>query len=212
MLITLEHIRRALTLPDFDPAPSMLAMAPMGRPGRKTEPPPREAAVLALLCPLTPVLESAPELHLILTRRTDQLNGHSGQMSFPGGRRDPDDADFWQTALRETREELGIDTTDVECLGSLTQLYIPPSHFDVSPWVGYLPMQPTLIPNPYEVASVHFAPVSALLEPTNKQTADLPMFTGQMRQVPAYMLCGQIVWGATAIMLSELEHRLRAVL
>jgi len=228
--ITLEHIQRALTLRAFDPSPSMLAMAPMGRPGRKTDPPPREAGVLMLFCPLTPqpplpfereeaqngsvIREGGqnPELHIILTRRTDQLNGHSGQMSFPGGRRDPDDADFWQTALRETREELGIDTIGVECLGSLTSLYIPPSHFDVYPWAGYLRVVPSLNPNPYEVASVHFAPVSALFDPANKHELDLPMFTGQTRRVPAYLLCGQVVWGATAIMLSELEHRLRAVL
>ncbi len=217
MSITLEHIQRALTLPAFDPAASMLAMAPMGRPGRKTDPLPREAGVLILFCPQPPLLQSregeaASELHIILTRRTDQLNGHSGQMSFPGGRRDPDDADFWQTALRETREELGIDTAGVECLGSLTSLYIPPSHFDVYPWAGYLGVAPSLNPNPHEVASVHFAPVSALLDPANKHELDLPMFTGQTRRVPAYLLCEQVVWGATAIILSELEHRLRAVL
>ncbi len=232
MSITLEHIQHALALPGFDPAPSMLAMAPMGRPGRKTDPLPREAGVLVLLCqqpmPIrTPIVESSsadtpymtavqpnPEsgLHLILTRRTDQLNGHSGQMSFPGGRRDPQDADFWQTALRETREELGIETGSVACLGNLTPLYIPPSNFDVYPWVGYIPTLPSLNPNPQEVAAVHFAPVSALFDPASKQEVELPMFTGQNRRVPAYVLCDQVVWGATAIMLSELEHRLRAVM
>jgi 8-oxo-dGTP pyrophosphatase MutT (NUDIX family) len=164
---------------------------------------------LILFAPLTP---HQNDWHIILTRRTATLNGHSGQMSFPGGRRDPDDADFWQTALRETREELGIDTAEVQQLGHLTPLYIPPSHFDVYPWAGYLPVLPALNPSPYEVAAVHLTPVSALLEPASKTETDIPLPDGQLRTVPAYMLCGQIVWGATAIMLCELEHRLRTVM
>lgn len=183
----------------------MLAMAPMGRPSRRADPPPREAGVLVLFLPI------AEEWHIVLTRRTATLNGHSGQMSFPGGRRDPQDSDFWQTALRETGEELGIATDAIGCLGSLTPLYIPPSHFDVYPWAGYLPALPPLMPNPDEVAAVHLAPVSALLDSTSKTHADIPLPDGQTRRVPAYNLCGQIVWGATAIMLCELEHRLRAV-
>lgn len=165
-----------------------------------------------MLVLFAPIAHDA-DLHIVLTRRTAALNGHSGQMSFPGGRHDPDDADFWHTALRETREELGIDTTEVQRLGHLTPLYIPPSHFDVYPWAGYLPRFPAFNPNPQEVASIHLAPVSALLNPDSKIETDIALPDGNgLRRVPAYLLCGQVVWGATAIMLCELEHRLRAVI
>lgn len=206
MSVTIDHIQRAIALTEFDPAPAMLSMAPLGRPNRRADPPPREAGVLILFT------HAQDDWHIILTRRTAALNGHSGQMSFPGGRRDPQDANFWQTALRETHEELGIETTDIQCLGSLTPLYIPPSHFDVYPWVGYLPAFPALNPNPQEVAAVYFAPISALLDPTSKTETDIALQDGMLRRVPAYLLCDQIVWGATAIMLCELEHRLRAVM
>ncbi len=207
MTITPDLLLRALTLPSFDPAPAMRAMAPLGREARRADPPPRQAGVLALIAP-----DLADGLQVALTRRTERLNGHSGQMSFPGGRRDPDDPDFWHTALRETREELGIDTDGIQQLGALTPLYIPPSHYDVYPWVGFLPALPALAPNPHEVAEVYLAPLAALLADDCKCTAQLTLPNGQTRAVPAYRLCGQEVWGATAIMLSELEHRMRAVL
>lgn len=209
-MITLNDLQRAMTLPRFDPAAAHLAMAPAGRISRQPDPPPREAGVLALAAPMPG--DPTGALHLVLTRRTAQLNGHSGQMSFPGGRRDDSDADFWETALRETREELGIDTRPVQKLGALSPLYIPPSHFDVYPWVGYLPCLPDLAPNPDEVAAVHLAPLDVLLTPDCKHETDITLPGGTLRRVPAYLLCGQVVWGATAAMLSELEHRLRAVL
>lgn len=150
-------------------------------------------------------------LSVVLTRRTDKLNGHSGQMSFPGGRKEADDADFEQTALRETAEELGIDTGGVTILGTLTPIYIPPSHFDVYPYVGYLPVLPPLLPNPDEVAAVYLAPLDALLEPSTRTVTSIQTMMGAL-DVPAYVLCEQIVWGATAIMLCELEYRLRMTL
>lgn len=208
-MLTVEDLRCALHLTSFDPAPAMLAMSPAGREGRRSTPPPRQAGVLALV-----VGQGGPSdpLHLVLTRRTERLHGHSGQMSFPGGRREAADPDFWHTALRETAEELGIPTDRITCLGALSPLYIPPSHYDVFPWVGHLPALPALAPNPDEVAAVHLAPLDALLDSTCKQTVDLSLADGRIRSVPAYLLCGQVVWGATAIMLSELEHRLRASL
>ncbi len=208
-MLTVEDLRRALHITPFDPTPALLAMSPAGREGRRSDPPPRQAGVLALV-----VGQGGPSdpLHLVLTRRTERLNGHSGQMSFPGGRREEADPDFWHTALRETTEELGIPTDGITNLGPLTPLYIPPSHYDVFPWVGHLSGLPAFAPNPDEVAAVHLAPLDALLDPTCKQTVDLTLPGGHIRSVPAYLLCGQVVWGATAIMLSELEHRLRASL
>lgn len=204
--IALDHIERALSLPDFDPTDALLSMAPEGRPKRRADLLPKQAAVLLLLTGC-----GAYEFGVVLTRRTNRLTGHSGQMSFPGGRRDATDADFEHTALRETAEELGIDTSGITILGTLTPIYIPPSNFDVYPYVGHVPELPPLAPNPEEVAAVYIAPLRDLLDPASRTTVRIETSAGA-RDVPAYQLSDQIVWGATAIMLHEFEVRLRQTL
>ncbi|HLV36381.1 MAG TPA: CoA pyrophosphatase, partial [Spirillospora sp.] len=153
----------------------------------------------------------AGELHFVLTRRTDNLRGHSGQISFPGGRRDPTDASFVETALRETCEELRVCDPAADVLGRLTPIYIPPSDFEVFPIVAALDYKPVFQPNPDEVAEVLNVPLAALLDDNRKRVEQWP-FNGVLIRVPFYAFNGHKVWGATAIMLSELEGRLRTVL
>jgi 8-oxo-dGTP pyrophosphatase MutT (NUDIX family) len=199
-------VRAALALPAFDVEAAWQAMIPGSR-QRFPQPtePPRQAGVLVLLYPLM------DELHIVLTRRTDTLRGHSGQVSFPGGKYDPHDGSLVETARRETCEELGICGDDLDMIGHLSTVYIPPSNFEVYPSVALLPGVPDFSPNPAEVAEVFSVPLAALLDHSYK-SSEYRDFQGTSYLIPYYHFNGHKVWGATAIMLSELEGRLRAVL
>jgi 8-oxo-dGTP pyrophosphatase MutT (NUDIX family) len=205
-MVTLAIVRQALELPNFDSATAQSQMMPGSRnlypPAGST---PRQAGVLLLLYP------EADSLQVVFTRRTAALRSHSGQISFPGGRRDAADDSFTATALRETQEELGIDSGAVQVVGMLSCLYIPPSNYEVYPSVGYCEGRPAFLPNPDEVAEVFSVPVTRLLDPQVKAQEDMD-FKGTLVTIPYYALHGHKVWGASAIILSELEGRLRTVL
>jgi 8-oxo-dGTP pyrophosphatase MutT (NUDIX family) len=204
-MITLDILTKAVNLPDFDPASAHAALEVPNRPRMPAEGIiPRQAGVLVLTYP------EADGLHVILTQRTSTLRAHSGQISFPGGRRNPEDASFTEAALRETCEELGI-CDGIQVIGSLSHIYIPPSNFEVFPTVATLPERPTYSPNPDEVAAVFTMPLHLLLDPDSKLTEDWD-FNGVMRPITFYSVGGYKVWGATAFMLSELEARLRLAL
>lgn len=162
----------------------------------------RPSAVLALTFPKDDIL------HLLFMRRTEDGRAHSGQISFPGGRQEPFDADLRATALREAGEEVGILSADVTILGALTPLYIPVSNFMVYPFVGYSAQPPAYNPSLAEVAEILELPADDLFLPATKITtrvrpASVP---GLELTVPAYSLPdGTFIWGATAMILSELE-------
>ncbi len=157
----------------------------------------RQSAVLALLhnAPAGPAL--------VFTARPMSLKHHGGQISFPGGGEEDGDQDYAHTALRETREELGIPTQDIEILGALTPLYIAPSQNLVHPYVGWMPRLPPVHPDPIEVAAVITVPLRELLRPTT-----IGVHTwyreGHPLPAPCYRVNGVSIWGATAMMLSEL--------
>lgn len=202
--ITLEHVRAALALPDFDVDAARLHMAPEGRRMIPASPATaKPAGVLILLYP------GGAGLRFVLTRRPESLRQHSGQISFPGGRQDRADATLADTALRETCEELGLCDPSIALLGSLTPLYVPPTNFLVYSVVGYLPSLPPLQPNPLEVAEIIHVDLSSLLDPA-VQRHEPWTFAGGTFDIPFYAFAGHKVWGATAIMLAELEMRLRA--
>lgn len=162
----------------------------------------RDSAVLQLLFPLN------GELHLLLIRRTEDGRAHSGQISFPGGRHEPEDASFMITALREAEEEVGIIQSEVEVLGALTPLYIPVSYFMVHPFVAWSERRPDYLPNKSEVSQIIEVPVAHLFNEANKITTEVKpsSMPGLVLKVPAYnLLDGSFIWGATAMMLAELE-------
>lgn len=129
---------------------------------------------------------------------------HSGQVSFPGGGFEPDDADLMATALREAYEEIGVAPESVQLLGLLSTLYIAPSNFLVQPVLGYTPTRPEFHLDPYEVADLIEVPVADLLDPTNVGQEARRLRDDRMADVPFFAIQGHVIWGATAMILSEL--------
>ena len=149
------------------------------------------------------------ELAFVLTRRTEMVATHKGQISLPGGAQEPGET-IQQTALREACEELRICLDTVDVLGWLTPLYIPPSDFEIHPTVAYITPRPVFEPDPVEVAEVLEMSLPMLLDDRFK-VKERWEWRGQEIDVPFYRLGGHVVWGATAIVLSEFEQRLHAV-
>lgn len=159
----------------------------------------KEACVLCLL-----YLKNN-EWHIVLTQRvsTNTNDRHSGQMSFPGGKYEPTDSTYENGALRETEEEVGIAADDITILGKLTPLYIPVSNFYVHPFVGVLDYVPAFTPEVQEVQEIVETPLSLLLEDSTRQITDLTIRGYAIKEVPYFNVYGKVVWGATAMMLSE---------
>lgn len=157
----------------------------------------RPGGVLILLYP------KDGELHLPLMLRTSYAGAHSGQISFPGGKHEPEDDTLISTALREAEEEMGIPSTDVEVVGSLTSLYISVSNFKVLPVVGFMPERPSFTRDPIEVEEIIETPVANLLHPETKDEKDIKVAAGFQLRAPFYHVDGHTVWGATAMVMSE---------
>jgi 8-oxo-dGTP pyrophosphatase MutT (NUDIX family) len=140
--------------------------------------------------------------------RSARLTTHKGEVSLPGGGADPDDGSPVQTALREAWEELGIKPANVEVLGALTPFYIAPSNNRLTPIVGLSVGEPELRPDPNEVEAAFSVPLRSLLDPATVREEVWERRGAQMI-VPYFALEGYKVWGATALLLSELVARLR---
>ncbi|MCB9232520.1 MAG: CoA pyrophosphatase [Bacteroidia bacterium] len=163
----------------------------------------RKSSVLVLFYPL----QETP--HLVLMKRNEYPGVHSGQISFPGGRVEESDLDYHDTALREAQEEVGVNRHEVEILGELSKLYIPPSGFLVQPVVGFSRQRPDFVPDPSEVKEILEVPVSHLQDAANRKQMDMPIQGGIRKNIPYFDVFGHTVWGATAMMLSELLHLLK---
>lgn len=163
----------------------------------------KESGVLALLFPLH------DELNLLLIKRTEDGRPHSGQISFPGGRREQQDTDLQTTALRETFEEVGVPSADIEVLGALSSLYIPVSYSNVFPFVGFTPQCPDYMLSHDEVQYTLELPLSELFNPDIKSVKSITpsAFPDITIKAPVYEWDAEhIIWGATAMMIAELEE------
>lgn len=206
----LEDLRTALRgeLPGHD---AFLHLSGYKRPdleaALRQNPAPRESAVLALLYPRN------GRLHTLLMLRPEYDGVHSGQVAFPGGRREEQDPDLCATALREFAEETGATTEAFDVLGTLSRVYIPPSRSLVTPYVAMAPTLPPTAPDPREVAALIETPLDELMRPDVVQVRkQFIQVLGRETEIPYFDLQGQVVWGATAMMLAELRellHRLR---
>lgn len=158
----------------------------------------RRAAVLMLFGPHPDGGDA-----VVLTERSPGLHSHPGQVSFPGGRVDPEDSDDVATALRETREEVGIGAEGIDVVHALPPLYLSPSRNAVTPVLAYWPEpRPLAVVDPVEVARVDFVALDALLAPANRFVAVHPLRPGM--ETPAFIVDGLFVWGFTAMLLSTI--------
>jgi 8-oxo-dGTP pyrophosphatase MutT (NUDIX family) len=160
----------------------------------------REAAVLV------PVVErpapSGSDLHLLFTKRADHLGEHPGQMSFPGGGREPEDADLTETALREANEEVGLEPTEADVLGALDGITTV-SEYAITPVVARVPDR-EYVPDEREVAEIAVLPVSGLLDPENYEYEHREHPTYGEIVVHYFRVNGYTVWGATGRMVVQL--------
>jgi 8-oxo-dGTP pyrophosphatase MutT (NUDIX family) len=204
---TISDLRRALAHP-LPGSQAQLRLAPAYHLEtlRDRTPPsaPKQAGVLILFYPRD------RQLFFPLTRRTDSVENHKGQISLPGGAREGGES-LQDTALRETCEELRVRPDNWTILGSLTPLYIPPSGFLISPFVAYIPARPAFDPDPVEVAELIETPLPFLLNPATLVREEWELH-GTPVEVPFFHIYGHKVWGATAMVLSELVALLREVL
>jgi len=201
---TLEELKNNL----LKPLPGKTAqhkMAPGYRPDFTDEEirtyNPRISAVMILF------YQKNNDWHLVFTERKKYEGVHSGQMSFPGGKQEPNE-DLPITALRETREEVGVEAHDIEIINQLSTLYIPPSNFLVHPFIGIATTDLMFKKQESEVENVVEIPVSFFLDERSKTKTEI-VFSAQSKiEVPAFIYEEKIIWGATAIILSELVELL----
>jgi len=165
---------------------------------------PRKAGVLALFYPVAEVP------HLVLLKRNTYPGVHSGQISLPGGQAEELDGNITETALREAHEEIGVHPKEVSVLGNLTRVYIPPSNFLVQPVLGISKQRPAFIPEAKEVSALVEVPFHIFLNSEYFRETRVEA-RGLVMHVPAYHIDGHVIWGATAMMISEIVALLKSV-
>jgi 8-oxo-dGTP pyrophosphatase MutT (NUDIX family) len=182
-----------------------LEMSPLRRPHGDF--PERAAAKQSAVAVILTTHQNNPVI--ILTKRNTYNGAHSGQVSFPGGRKDTSDVDLEFTARRESEEEIGLTLQTSQLVGALTEVYIPVSKFLVQPYVYTLSELPTLKPDVREVNEIFFIPLESLKSPTIISTMDVKAGDGIIyKNIPCFRHEEHQIWGATALILNELRHLL----
>ncbi|MBP7506751.1 MAG: CoA pyrophosphatase [Prolixibacteraceae bacterium] len=155
-----------------------------------------DSAVLIIL------FNIADNLNFCLIRRSHKLKYHPGQISFPGGKIEKGESDFSITALREANEEIGLDSNKIEIIGNISNVYIPVSNFMIYPVLAYSEDEPILKANESEVDEIIYIPVNEFFNPVNI-TEEIVKTGNSMIKTPCYKINGNIIWGATAMLINE---------
>ncbi len=167
--------------------------------------PPRPGSVLILLYP------DGGTIKFPLTKRAEYNGAHSGQVSFPGGKSEGNETRT-ETALREGEEEIGVRPGDITVIGKLTDFFVIPSNFIITPVVAYQSVRPAFRPDPYEVVRILECNVEDILSETAIQTKEIIAAKVYQLMAPHFIVENEIVWGATAMMLNEFRLVVKDVL
>jgi len=202
-----ERLRQSLK----GPLPGALAHEPLRatpigelRPNFEHRTPPKPGSVLILLYP------DRGEIKFPLTKRPEYLGAHSGQVSFPGGKAEPGET-VVETALREGEEEIGIRSSDIEVIGQLSEFFVIPSNFLVTPVVGIQRSRPVFSPDPIEVVRVLEGTIGNIIRDDAVAVRDITAARIYNLRAPHFLIDDEIVWGATAMMLNELREVVRGM-
>ena len=168
---------------------------------------PKKAGVMALFYP---DVDNLTRLLLILRKKYPGV--HSGQVGFPGGREEPGDRSMLDTALRETEEEVGTESKSIEVIRPVSQLFIPPSNFEVYPFLGVYPRTPHFRKQASEVEDLVEIPLTEFMDDQNIISTRMTTSYANDIEIPAFSLGGHTVWGATAMMLSEIRELFQEIL
>lgn len=191
------------------PLPGIAAQRKMANSKRFDERFIQENRAGARMCAvLIPLYLNEGELSVVLMKRPTYKGAHSGQVSFPGGKHEEEDPNLEFTALRESHEEVGLPPQSVEVIGQLTDLYIPPSNFLVHPFVGFVRELPELVPDQHEVESIILTEIDYFFQHDFREK-DINITEHFSLNAPYYEVEGHTVWGATAMILAELQQVLR---
>lgn len=159
----------------------------------------RTSAVMMLLYPVD------GRVHTMIIKRPSYDGIHSGQLALPGGKMDEGDGQPVHTAIRETLEEVGVSVSIQDVIGELTSLYIPPSNFLVHPFVAWMKERPQFVPDSREVDKILEVPLGIFLDPLLKSRRRIHIGTNTFIDAPCYIVGEETLWGATAMMFSEME-------
>jgi len=203
MLFHPENIKKALSK-NFEGEVSHRKMLP---PNRVLKVAPEEKNALKNSSVLLLLFIENDELIACLIKRPTQMKYHAGQIALPGGRIEEGETAI-ETALRETYEEIGIQSSDIEILGSLSEFYIEVSKFQIQPFVGWLHKKPEFRINSDEVEKTILFPIKHFKAPFN--VVKMETLSGEIK-VPFIKFDGEIIWGATAMILSEFADILQSI-
>lgn len=162
-----------------------------------------KSSVLILLYPKN------NSIHVVLIERPVYNGTHSGQIAFPGGKVDVNDKSPLHTAIRETYEEIGFKISEKDIIAELTSLYIPASNFEVFPFIAWKNHEPQFIPNTREVASILETPIKIIINEDCINQVKIPINKELSYNAPCFIISGKTVWGATAMILSELRELIK---